>query len=364
VTTTIETPAPAIASPPPSSVAPGRPNPGPAKSRSTPIVDSPDRPTPGTPDHTGYDDHAEIVGGAGFTLYDPALYLLAAQLDNVEALRIAVENRHRQATRSVADGDGHLRGLGLPEDDPAVAASTVLLAALAEAEKAATKVLERQLRHHPLGGWQRSVKGVGEKQLARLLAAVGDPYMNATTGRPRTVSQLWALCGLHVVPASGQTKVDTREVNAGGGDSTPDGGQATGGAQRSGAAVRPGTAGHPDHRSGDTHGRIVGVAARRARGQRANWSVTAKTRAYLIAQRCMISGGPYRETYEQARSKYADAVHPAPCPRCGRKGEPAPPGSPLRPGHQNARALRYVAKRLLRDLWRESKRLHEQAIHP
>lgn len=43
----------------------------------------------------------------------------------------------------------------------------------------------------------------------------------------------------------------------------------------------------------------------------------------------------------------------------GPAGKPAPTGSPLSTGHQHARALRLVAKTVLRDLWREARRIHE-----
>jgi hypothetical protein len=82
-------------------------------------------------------------------------------------------------------------------------------------------------------------------------------------------------------------------------------------------------------------------------------------RAYLVAVSIVKAGGPYREVYDVARAKYLDAVHAAPCKRCGPAGKPAQPGSPISAGHQHARALRIVAKEVLKDLWREAKRLHE-----
>jgi hypothetical protein len=68
---------------------------------------------------------------------------------------------------------------------------------------------------------------------------------------------------------------------------------------------------------------------------------------------------PYRETYDKTRVKYAEAVHEAPCTRCGPKGHPAAIGTPLSAGHQHARAMRAMSKEILRDLWREARRLHE-----
>jgi hypothetical protein len=93
-------------------------------------------------------------------------------------------------------------------------------------------------------------------------------------------------------------------------------------------------------------------------------------RAYLIAETCIKFDGkpdkndrprplsPYRAVYDAGRVKYAEAVHPAACRRCGPAGHPAAAGSPLSSGHQHARALRLVMKEILRDLWSESRRIH------
>ena len=78
---------------------------------------------------------------------------------------------------------------------------------------------------------------------------------------------------------------------------------------------------------------------------------------------------PYRDSYEDARLKYADATHDQECMNwsryspngCGTRANPewGAPGSPWRPGHQHAAALRKVGKDFLDDLWREATRLHE-----
>lgn len=75
----------------------------------------------------------------------------------------------------------------------------------------------------------------------------------------------------------------------------------------------------------------------------------------------MARSSPYRAVYERGREKYEGAVHAAECRQCSPKGQsPAPPGSALKPGHCDARARRLVAKEVLKDLWVESKRLHEE----
>lgn len=268
----------------------------------------------------------------GDLLYDPTLYLLASQLDAVEDLRKATENRLRQATRSVEDKDGEIRGLGLPDNDPAVAATRTILEGLKKLEHATVLDLQRAMRRHPLGAWQKRQIGVGEKQLARLLAAIGDPYWNTLHNRPRTVSELWAYCGLHTLPVLGHVSIDTQTLATENGD------------QLAGRT--------PDHCSRDTQGFPVRGAARRRKGQRANWSTEAKTRAYLIAESCTKQArSPYREVYDKRRAATADKIHDRPCPQCNGAGKTDLIASPWRPGHQHADALRIVSKAILRDLW-------------
>lgn len=234
-------------------------------------------------------------------LADPALALAADVVDDLERVRIANENRLRQLTRDVEDVDGEQRGFGLPVEHPDVARLAGIVEGLAKLEHDAVLELQRKLRKHPLGPWVKATRGIGEKQGARLLAAIGDPYWNTLYDRQRTVSELWAYSGYHV---------------------------------QEGAAVG------------------------RARGQKANWSATAKMRAYLIAESIVKAGGPLREVYDAARAKYDGALHEVECRRCGPKGNPAHPGSTLSAGHQHARALRAVAKEVLRQLWLEARRLH------
>jgi hypothetical protein len=269
-------------------------------------------------------------------LADPLLALAADVLDDLERVRIANENRLRQLTRDETDKDGEERGFGLTLDHPDVARLAALVDDLKQAEHDATLNLKRMVRRHLLGPWIKAAKGVGEKQGARLLASIGDPYWNTLHGRPRTVSELWSYCGYHVLPAS-QTPVDTQIASAGGALNSS----------------------NPDQTLNGTQTRIVGVAATRQRGTKINWSATAKMRARLIAESIVKAGGPYREIYDEGRTKYADAVHQVECKRCGPAGEPAQPGSALSDGHKHARALRLVSKTILRDLWREAKRLHE-----
>lgn len=257
---------------------------------------------------------------SGPILIDPTLLMAAQVVDDLERTRIANENRLRQMTRDVEDSDGNERGFGLDESHPDVARLAGIVTAIADLEHQAVLGLQRAMRRHPLGAWVKAQKGVGEKQAARLLAAVGDPYWNTLHGRPRTVSELWAYCGLHTLPA-GHVRTDTQEARADG-DKLRD----------------------PGHQSTDAHIHPTQVAARRRKGQRANWSTDAKMRAYLVAVSCMKApGSPYRDVY-LARRERTSATHPG-----------------WTPGHSHNDALRITAKAILRDLWVASRDLYEGA---
>jgi hypothetical protein len=285
----------------------------------------------------------------------PFLALLADILDDLERTRIANENRLRQLTRTETDKDGEKRGFGLTVDMPQVAAVADLVEALGKLEHRSTLQLQRALRKHPLGPWVKATIGIGEKQGGRLIAAIGDPYWNTLHDRPRLVSELWAYCGLHVLPAAHSMR--EAQIGFGGG----------------------GKQGDPGHLAGETQQAPAGVAPSRTRGQKASWSATAKMRAYLCAESCVkqrcpackpLDGkhgddctcSPYRVVYDEGRLKYADALHQVDCKRCGPSGKPALTGSPLSAGHQDARAMRLVMKEILKDFWREAKRLHEEGV--
>ena len=143
-------------------------------------------------------DGTQYKAAGGNLLFDPYLYLLSATFDDLEKIRIATENRVRQLTRTEVDSDGEIRGFGLDSRAPEVLAQMQLLDELKQTEHEAELNLKRQIRKHPLAGWIKTQKGVGEKQAARLLAVLGDPYWNTLHDRPRTVSELWAYCGYSV----------------------------------------------------------------------------------------------------------------------------------------------------------------------
>lgn len=267
--------------------------------------------------------------GLGPILRDPMLALAADILDDIEGVRVANENRLRTLTTPAgavaADGESYGHGLTIDNDGVKRLASLVAQMycdskALADLgylrpprkrgefccmEHHAIKSLETAVRAHPLWPWADSVKGLGAKQFARLLGRLGDPYWNDLHNRPRTLRELWAYCGFHVL---------------------------------------------------DT-----GVAPARRRGQKSNWNEDARKRTWIIAASCIkVLQSPYRAVYEQTRETYTDATHQQPCVRCGPSGKPALPGSPLSPGHQHARAMRAMCKEILRGLWEESGRLHKE----
>lgn len=277
------------------------------------------------------------------SLFDPALAFAADILDDMEGLWVANSNRLRTLTTAAdqEDADGVCRGFGLTEAHPDVARLAAMVATLEQLTKDATKHLEKVMRRHPLHPWVKAQKGLGDKQTARLLAAIGDPYWNTLHDRPRTVSELWAYCGFHVLPA-GQKGTEAQSNCAG--------------------RVQAGEGGGLRQELAGTQDDCAGVAPRRQRGRKANWSETARKRAWLIANSVVKAGGPYREVYDATKDKYADAIHSTACVRCGPAGKPAQPGSPLSKAHIHARGLRAISKAVLKDLWIEAKRLHELPV--
>lgn len=235
-------------------------------------------------------------------MLDPLLILASEALDDLEQTRIANENR----LRTIQD-IYHLKG------SPQEAELSGLVEAIAELEHTAELTLRKAIRKHPLYSWVKSNIGVGEKQAGRLLAVLGDPYMRPVIigfdgrtepERPRSVSELWAYAGYHVVDQ---------------------------------------------------------MAAHHRRGTHGNWNPRLRSRTWLVANSCIKHAhSPYRAVYDRARAHAQEAVHPRPCVRCGPGGNPAITGSPLNAGHQHARALRAVSKAILRDLWLAAREYHAQ----
>lgn len=253
-------------------------------------------------------------------LLDPLLTVASIALDDLERLRIAQENRYRSLTNSGESENGVEWGYGLDDSIKEVAEAGAMVEAIAALEHRQNLTLQKLMRKHPLGPWVKAQHGIGDKLAARLLGVIGDPYWHTVEERPRTVSELWAYCGLHTLPARQRT-VDDQSEGAGG---------------------------------------EYNVAARRRKGVQANWSDDAKKRAWLIATSIVKAGGPWREVYDRRREATAERVHQTECVRCGPSGRPAQPGSPWSKAHQHADALRILSKEVLKGFWRESRRLHAE----
>lgn len=130
-------------------------------------------------DQTTSDDQVLLVAAP----HDALLLILADAVDDLERVRIATDNRIRSLIQ--------VKGL---EDSPERCRLEQLRDGIAALEHAATRDLQRAMRAHPLGPWVKRTIGVGEKQAARLLAAVGDP-----ADRPNP-AKLWQYAG-HGDPA-------------------------------------------------------------------------------------------------------------------------------------------------------------------
>ena len=218
----------------------------------------------------------------------------ADQLNDLEDMRKRVDNRLRSLTRD--DEWGH----GIPEWHPDIQPALIAQQQITAFEQAAILNLKRAFRllPPPLVTFVKNTVGLGEKTAARFIGTVGGLAWHPREERPRTLGELYAYCGLHVVN---------------------------------------------------------GEAPRRRKGVQANYNIQARTRAYIMAVSCIKLIGsekrqrsPYRDVYDDTRAHYADATHEH---QCGCK---APIGSPLCDGRAHARATRAVMKAIVADLWHQS----------
>lgn len=269
---------------------------------------------------------------------NPLLFIHVTTHHDLEQMRVASENRLRILTTTGPDEDGEVRGLGLPDSHPDVARLAAIVQALQAIEHGAELNLKRAFRTCAIYPWVKAQIGLGDKQVARLLGAIGDPYWHLAEDRPRTVSELWAYSGLHVLPVS-QRPTDTHCAFADGANLPADRNHhdahtgLVGGNQTSGLGQTPAVLGYQEIGAG--------VAARRRKGVKANWSTDAKMRAYLCAVSCIKKvDSPYRAVY-LARREHTAVTHPD-----------------WTAGHSNNDGLRIASKEILKDLWRESRRLH------
>ncbi len=224
----------------------------------------------------------KLLPPARETLLLASIRHLGGLLDDLEQVRVANGNRIAAMEREFGDAfgldaiQGHLRAT----------------------EHQAALELVRLWRKHPLAPWARSIHGLGEKSIARLIASIGDP-----AERPN-VAKLWAYCGR-------------------------------------GDAAR--------HRAkGMSQDELFRLGNPRAKKQ-----------VYLIATSFLKAGN--RAVYDSRRAATAARLHESRCVRCGPSGHPAQPGSPWSDGHKHADALRIVGKAFLLDLWIASRHVANDA---
>lgn len=237
-------------------------------------------------------------------------------------------------------------GKGINAALPEVVVAEAGLAETKALEATMTARLRKAMAAHPLGPWVNATVGLGEKSMARWLAAVGD------LAARETPAQVWAYCGLHVLhPDQGGQRTSGAHSGIAPLVDTEGEGHCFADAHTSGAlAGEAGNAGDHGQR-GDHLPPVPGIAPRRTRGVKANWSTDAKTRLYVVAEACIkVRTSPYRPVYDAARERHADAVHAYPCAQCK-----AAAGEPLKDGHKHARAMRAVMKRIALHAWREAR---------
>lgn len=218
------------------------------------------------------------------------------------------------------DSDGKVRGFGLsPFADDVAGESVRALASgvglLAELEHESERQLVSRMKSHALGPWMAAAPGVGLKQGARLLASIGDPYWrpqiinedeSIRPAGPRTVSAMWAYCGLH-----------TKE----------------------------------------------GVAVKRKRGVQSNWNPTAKMRIHLVATSCV------KQLKATCKTGESITIHHIPGCACSRyrrlydtrRAHARATHADWSDGHSHNDAVRIIGKEILKDMWCEARRLHQKA---
>lgn len=240
-----------------------------------------------------------------YPIADPMLFTLAQTLQDYETLRIAEEHRLRifSTPSDVPDEDGVCRGFGYAEDSDEVQVIKGLIDPLKDLEHRTVLSLQKRMRVNPIWPYFKDVKGVGEKTLARLMACIGDPYLRPLDDgsyEPRTVSQLWAYCGMHTMP--------------------------------------------------NKDGEII--AAKRMKGVQANWNMEAKTRLFLLSQ------GLLRQGIRKDKDGNQFAVTPYGQLYLDRRAHTAVTHPEWNPGHGLNDALRIMGKELLKQLWRAAREIH------
>lgn len=245
-------------------------------------------------DHMVAEPHVRRVEDGATSAHDGLILILADALDDLERVRIATDNRLR-ALEQVK---------GLP-DSPEADTMVKVSEGIAALERMAVKDLERAVKEHPLGRWQKQATGVGAKQFGRLLATIGDP-----ADRPN-VAKLRQYCG-HGDPARSHCRR----------------GQPVEHSPTAKMRVRL------IAKSAIRHRCPACVAQGKERsGDEAGWMAPPPSCV------CEESGYRYRAIYDREKLKWQDRDVPD--------------------AHKDSHALRVVGKEMLKDLWIEARKMRD-----
>jgi hypothetical protein len=250
--------------------------------------------------HRPADTHGSGAVGSS-SVYDDTLMLAADFFDDIERVRIANENR----LRSLEQVKGQVNSDEYADMEDMFNLVVIL-------EQRLEKRLRRMMQGHPLAPWVQSSTGVGDKQGARMIAAIGDPLTKAA-----------------VIGEDDEVIEPERP--------------------RRGPAELWQYAGHGDPER-----------SRRRRGEQLQYNPKAKMRVHLVAMSCIKSrctacreasttvawtpppesctcpdSHPYRAVYDDARMAWMDRD--------------------TSDGHKQNHALRLVGKAILKDLYNFAK---------
>jgi hypothetical protein len=275
--------------------------------------------------------------------------LRAAAETYADALQLRITVEHRYARANVHD------------EDPAVPLLAHIRMTVQLAEDALRDVYRREAPAH-IRAWQAGRHAVGDLAFARLLGQLGDPrtatpmhwegkgrgkrVLVADEPFERSISQLWSYCGV------GDHKRKRRREGMSVEDALACGSPALraalfriGGDCNQATGV-PAVVREPEDTDASHDEHKATVREMHEQGLSLDEIAASVGRRLLPRKR-----SPYRAVYDARRAVTADRVHDERCARCGKRGQPAEPGTPWKDAHKHADALRIVAKEILRDLW-------------
>ena len=269
-----------------------------------------------------------------------AIRTLGRLLDDLERVRIMNTNRIGALERSFGEALPHLVEISEP---------------LSQAEHLAELEMVRLWRKMPLAPWAKGVRGLGEKSIARLYAEIGDPSIGSIGHWETSGNGATGVTDTHIgeAPDSATRPADIHGANAEGATETTDTHESSAPKNRTwvvdawyNRTVSQLWAycgvGDPE-RSKIPKGAVQDELLKRGKPR-------VKKQLYLIATSMLKAGN--REVYDAAREHYAERIHDRPCAPCHAKI-----GDPWKPGHQHMAALRKTEKEFLKELWVEARRM-------